>query len=108
MLSEGQLGVQNTFKLKDGVLTLNIDKATYERCGLVGTVALSPGRKHVKPRFLVELDLKQNSMQNGKKGFEKIKYAFKNVLNESLAWLFVDVETDDVTSGMLYFTQIQI
>ncbi|KIW06679.1 uncharacterized protein PV09_02384 [Verruconis gallopava] len=99
MLSEGQQGVQNTFLLKDGILRLDVDKATYERCGLVGVAAPHPGRKHVKSRFRIDLDLKQASMQHGKKGFERIKWAFKTVLVESLAWLFVDLENEDVCSG---------
>jgi ribonuclease P/MRP protein subunit RPP40 len=99
MLSEGQPGIHNTFSLKDGVLHLDMDKATYERCGLVGIVAPSPGRKHVKSRFRVDLDLRLPSMQHGKKGFERIKWAFKNVVNESMAWLFVDLEHEDITSG---------
>jgi ribonuclease P/MRP protein subunit RPP40 len=103
MLSEGQSGVQNRYSLKDGILKLDLDKATYERCGLTGTVASSPGRKHVKLRFHIELDLKLNSMQHGKKGFERVKWAFKNLLNESLAWLFVDLESDDVTGGLYLF-----
>lgn len=101
MLSEGTPGIQNTFKLKDGVLTIDIDKATYERCGLEGTVASSPGRTHVKSRFKIELDLKLPSMQHGKKGFERVKWAAKNVLTDSLAWLFVDLESEDMTSGIL-------
>jgi ribonuclease P/MRP protein subunit RPP40 len=100
MLSEGILGIQNTLKLKDGVLTMDIDKATYEKCGLEGTVAPSPGRTHVKSRFKIELDLKLPSMQHGKKGFERIKWAAKNVLTDLLAWLFVDLENEDMTSGM--------
>ena len=101
MISEGVIGIQNTYSLKDGTLTLDIDKATYERCGLVGTVAPSPGRKHVKSRFRIELDLRLPSMQHGKKGFERVKWAFKNVLNESMAWLFVDLESEDMTSGTI-------
>lgn len=102
MLSEGQSAVQNSYSLKDGVLRLDIDKATYERCGLVGVAAPHPGRKHIKSRFHVELDLRLPSMQHGKKGFERIIWAFKNVLNESLAWLFVDLEHEDMTSGMAF------
>jgi ribonuclease P/MRP protein subunit RPP40 len=101
MFSEGQPGIQNTFWLKDSVLRLDIDKATYERCGLVGVAAPGSGRKHTKSRFRVELDLRLPSMQHGKKGFERIKWAFKNVLDESLAWLFVDLDHEDVTSGTI-------
>ncbi|CAI7644999.1 unnamed protein product [Penicillium manginii] len=31
-------------------------------------------------------------MLHGKKGFERIVWAFKNVLNQSLAWLFCDLD----------------
>src|ERR1700753_2166270 len=33
-------------------------------------------------------------MLHGKKGFERIAWAFKNVLNYSLAWLFVDLNSE--------------
>jgi len=108
MLSEGQTGVQNTFSLRNSVLRLDIDKATYERCGLVGAGAPHPGRKHVKSRFRIELDLRLPSMEHGKKGFERIKWAFKNVLNESLAWLFVDMENEDSSSGVIAALHPQI
>lgn len=107
MMSEGVAGVQNTYSLKDGILTLDVDKATYERCGLVGSVTQSAGRKYIKSRFKIELDLRLQSMQHGKKGFERIKHAFKTVLNESLAWLFVDLENEDVASGAYYLHEAQ-
>lgn len=34
-----------------GQLHLELDKATYERCGLVGKVIPDHGRKHVKSRY---------------------------------------------------------
>jgi hypothetical protein len=34
-------------------------------------------------------------MIHGKKGFERIERAFKNVLNRSLAWLFCDLGQGD-------------
>lgn len=92
--------MENTFSLKDGVLTLDLDAPTYEKCGLVGKPAPTLGRKHLKSRFCVELDLKQASMKDGKKGFERIKWAFKNVLVDSITWLFLDLEHKDVNSGM--------
>ena len=42
----------------------------------------------------VEIDLRQPSMLHGKKGFERIVWAFKNVLNHSVTWLFHDSEKD--------------
>ena len=40
----------------------------------------------------VEIDLRQPSMLHGKKGFERISWAFRNVLNHSRTWLFHDLE----------------
>ena len=34
-------------------------------------------------------------MLHGKKGFERIVWAFKNVLNNSVTWLFYDFEAKD-------------
>lgn len=41
----------------------------------------------------VELDLRSPSMLHGKKGFERIVWAFKNVLNHSVTWLFYDFDS---------------
>jgi len=38
-------------------------------------------------------------MLHGKKGFDRIVWAFKNALNQSLSWLFVDLEHPNVNSG---------
>ena len=40
----------------------------------------------------VEIDLRQPSMLHGKRGFERVVWAFNNVLNQSVAWLFYDLE----------------
>lgn len=40
----------------------------------------------------IELNLRLPSMLHGKKGFERIVWAFKNVLNQSLTWLFCDLD----------------
>lgn len=50
------------------------------------------------------------SMLHGKKGFERIAWAFKNVLDHSVAWLFCDLtsESDGLTKGgCLPFTVIR-
>jgi uncharacterized membrane protein len=41
---------------------------------------------------VVELNLRLPSMLHGKKGFERIVWAFANVLTQSMAWLFHDLE----------------
>lgn len=47
----------------------------------------------------IELDLRKPSMLHGKKGFERIVWAFKNVLNGAVTWLFYDFGTkNDVCS----------
>ncbi|KAE9979322.1 hypothetical protein EG328_000967 [Venturia inaequalis] len=99
MRSEGRPGVDNLFSLQDGKLRLELDKATYERCGLVGKAIPDHGRKHVKSRYAIEIDLRLPSMVSGKKGFERIIRAFTDVLNHSLAWLFVDLESQEIESG---------
>ncbi|CAF9909444.1 hypothetical protein IMSHALPRED_008363 [Imshaugia aleurites] len=90
MLSEGRPGVDDCFSLKDGILRLELAKDRYERCGLVGESIRDAGRKHIKTRYAVELDLRPSSMLHGKKGFERIVWAFKNVLTQSVTWLFHD------------------
>lgn len=41
---------------------------------------------------VIELNLRLPSMLHGKKGFERIVWAFKNVLNSAVTWLFYDPE----------------
>ncbi|EXJ77447.1 hypothetical protein A1O3_09673 [Capronia epimyces CBS 606.96] len=94
MLSEGEPGVDNVFSLKDGILRLNLAKEVYERTGLPGTPVRSGGRKHVKSSYVVEYNLRLPSMLHGKKGFERLVWAAKNVLNSSLQWLFLDLNDD--------------
>lgn len=51
MLSEGRKELDNVYSLCDGILRLEVDKATYERMGLDGASIASGGRKHVKTRY---------------------------------------------------------
>jgi ribonuclease P/MRP protein subunit RPP40 len=51
MLSGGRTGLDNVYSLCEGVLRLEVDKATYERMGLDGVAIPSGGRKHVKARY---------------------------------------------------------
>lgn len=99
MLSEGRPGSDNIFSLREGILRLEVDKATYERMGLNGTAVPYEGRKHVKTRYAVEMNLRLPSMVRGKDGFERIVWAFKNVLNSRVAWLFCDLEGSNDGTG---------
>ncbi|KAL2700021.1 hypothetical protein AAEP93_008544 [Penicillium crustosum] len=94
MISEGRSGSDNVFTLQDGVLRMELGKEIYERTGLTGKPFRSGGRKHAKERFLVELNLRLPSMLHGKKGFERIVWAFANVLTQSMAWLFQDLQSN--------------
>lgn len=45
-------------------------------------------------------------MLHGKKGFERIVWAFKNVLNQSVAWLFYDLASTEDTLLKIHHPQI--
>lgn len=45
---------------------------------------------------VVELNLRLPSMLHGKKGFQRIEWAFKNVLNDPVTWLFFDLGTESL------------
>ncbi|KAK0643336.1 ribonuclease P 40kDa subunit-domain-containing protein [Cercophora newfieldiana] len=91
MVSEGRIGIDNVYCLKDGVLTMFLDKETYERAGLVGKPHGVKGKRGLKPRWVVEFALKGDSMFPGKKGFERLVYASKNALSAPVTWLFCNV-----------------
>ncbi|KAG9248393.1 ribonuclease P 40kDa subunit [Calycina marina] len=91
MLSEWRTGVDKVYTLRDGILTLYLDKESYEKAGLVGKPDGVKGKRGTKPRWVVEINLRLPSMLHGKKGFERIVYAFKNVLNTPVTWLFCDL-----------------
>jgi ribonuclease P/MRP protein subunit RPP40 len=88
MLSEGRPLVDNRFELYGGILRIEMDKQTYERCGLQGKPIEDGGRKHQKQRWIVEYDLRADAMRHGKGGFGRLEWAAKNVLDRSLTWLF--------------------
>lgn len=94
LLSEGRPSIDPVFSLSQGILRLEVDKPTFERLGLTGTPVPTHGRKHVKARYAVEIDLRPPSMVKGKPGFERLLGACRNVLNHSLTWLFCDLKSD--------------
>jgi ribonucleases P/MRP protein subunit RPP40 len=47
---------------------------------------------------VVEVDFRPLSMTHGKKNFKRVEYAFKNVLNHSLGWLFVESRSSTTPS----------
>lgn len=88
MLSEGRLGQDNVFSLKDGRLTLYLEREAYERAGLEGKTHGAKGGRGLRPRWIVELDLNPKAMWPGKSGFDRLIYACKNVFNTPRTWLF--------------------
>lgn len=51
MLSEGRAGVDKVYTLSDGILTLYLDKESYERAGLAGKPDGAKGSRGTKPRW---------------------------------------------------------
>ncbi|KZZ92325.1 Ribonuclease P, Rpp40 [Ascosphaera apis ARSEF 7405] len=98
MISEGRPGVDTIYTLSDGILRIELDKSIYEKVGIVGKAVKHGGRTHVKERYLIELNLRLPSMLHGKKGFEKLVWASKQVLTDPVTWLFCDLNpTPDYT-----------
>lgn len=49
--------------------------------------------------LVIEANLRLPSMLPGKKAFERLQWAFKNVLDASLAWLFYDLRSPLTVNG---------
>ncbi len=43
---------------------------------------------------VVEINLRLPSMLHGRKGFDRIVYAFKNVLTKPVTWLFTNLQVE--------------
>lgn len=91
MLSHGRHDLDNVFTLKDGRLTMFLDKETYERAGLVGKPHGAKGNRGLRPRWVVNFDLRSPSMLHGKPGFDRLVHACKNTLTEPRTWLFCNL-----------------
>lgn len=91
--------------LNRGTLSLDMPHHIYQRSGLTFPVTKSQsgGRKHEKgsARYRLTIDLRAPSMVRGKKGFDRLMYAAKNVdgLREGRVWLFVDLGMYETTKG---------
>ncbi|KXJ91649.1 ribonuclease P 40kDa subunit [Microdochium bolleyi] len=91
MLSDGRLDADDVFTLKDGTLSMYLAKESYERAGLVGKPYGVKGKRGLKPRWIVEFDLRHPSMLHGKKGFERLLSACQHVLSRPVTWLFCNL-----------------
>ncbi|KAK5110387.1 hypothetical protein LTR62_006095 [Meristemomyces frigidus] len=99
--SEGRPGIDHVYSLTEGVLRLEVDKPTYERAGLPGVGLPSQGRKHVKTRYAVEINLRLPSMVSGKPGFDRLVWASRNVLDRSVSWLVYNMNPEADFAGSL-------
>lgn len=54
--------------------------------------SLNKSRTYPLTQSAIEINLRLPSMLHGKKGFERIVWAFKNVLNNAVTWLFYDFQ----------------
>ncbi|KAL9101091.1 MAG: hypothetical protein Q9163_003606 [Psora crenata] len=85
--------------IKSGQLRFELPKEVYERTGLVGHAIRDQGRKHIKTRYAIEIDLRQPSMLHGRKGFDRIAWACRNVLSGPVTWLFHDLLGEPYSSA---------
>ncbi|KAF5696283.1 ribonuclease P MRP subunit POP1 [Fusarium globosum] len=76
------------FALCLSVLTMFVDKETYERAGLVGKPYGAKGGRGSKPRWVVTYNLRDPSMLRGHKGYDRLVYACKAVFTQPITWLF--------------------
>jgi ribonuclease P/MRP protein subunit RPP40 len=98
MLSEGRPLIDDRFELYEGVLRMELTRPMYERCGFQGSPIEDGGKKHQKQRWIVEYDLRKDSMKHGKAGFSRLEWACKNVLDQSLTWLFYNFNPSSAES----------
>ncbi|KAH8177755.1 ribonuclease P 40kDa (Rpp40) subunit domain-containing protein [Sarocladium implicatum] len=94
MLTSGKKAIDDTFVLQDGTLTLYLGKESYEKAGLVGRPYGAKGNRKLKPRWVINLDLKSSSMVHGKKGFDRLLYACENVFSQPFTWLFSNLSAE--------------
>ncbi|KAL1634955.1 hypothetical protein SLS56_002038 [Neofusicoccum ribis] len=95
-------GAAGTFHYARVIMSLGeiIDGDFFNHYIKTGNVLmLSEGRRGIDNTFslleAVEMELRKPSMLHGKKGFERIVWAFKNVLDQSVTWLFHDLQSSD-------------
>ncbi|KAL7936423.1 ribonuclease P 40kDa subunit domain-containing protein [Trichoderma chlorosporum] len=101
MLSEGKTTIGNLFTLREGNLDLYLDRETYERAGLEGKPYGIKGDRGSKPRWKVSYNLREESMLHGRKRFDRLVYACKNVLNQSMTWLVCNGSSSAMSVDLL-------
>ena len=90
LLSEGRAGIDQVYSLRSGILTLQLPQDVYRRTGLTGN-PIGAKHKSKNPFYKVSLDLRLPSMVKGRKGFERLLRAAREVLSARRVWVFVDL-----------------
>ncbi len=96
------------------MLSLILERERYERTGLLGKPYGPKATGGIRPKWgmtiesftsstiltctVVDVNLRHPSMVHGKRGFDRLIYAFKNVLTEPVTWLFTDLEAPGIMS----------
>ncbi|PNP44124.1 hypothetical protein TGAMA5MH_04411 [Trichoderma gamsii] len=101
MLSEGKTAMGQLFTLREGILNIYLDRETYERAGLEGKPHGIKGDRGSKPRWKVSYNLREESMVHGRKKFDRLGYACKNVLNQPMKWLVCNASSSDLNIDLL-------
>ncbi|KAH0522715.1 hypothetical protein TsFJ059_006515 [Trichoderma semiorbis] len=101
MLSQGKTTIGNLFTLREGNLDLYLDRETYERAGLEGKPYGKKGDRGSKPRWRVSYNLREESMLHGRKGFDRLVYTCKNVLNQPVTWLVCNASSSAMSVDLL-------
>ncbi|OTA02168.1 hypothetical protein A9Z42_0025080 [Trichoderma parareesei] len=87
--------------IKLGMLDLYLDRETYERAGLEGKPYGNKGDRGSKPRWKVSYNLREESMLHGRKKFDRLAYACKQVLNKPMTWLVCNSSSSVMNADML-------
>lgn len=117
MRSEGKTTTGNLFTLREGILDLYLDRETYERAGLEGKPYGIKGDRGSKPRWSmswvvsvhlqpglliriteVSYNMREESMLHGRKRFDRLAYACKQVLNQPMTWLVCNAASSGASS----------
>ncbi|KJZ73262.1 hypothetical protein HIM_07266 [Hirsutella minnesotensis 3608] len=107
IMSEGCRTTHNTFEIRQGILEMYLDKATYERAGLPGKPYGPKGNRGCKPRWIVTHDLTSPSMVRGKRGFDRLLYACENVFGNPLNWLVCNAVMTATSLALEKYSPVQ-
>lgn len=91
MLCQGRVGQDNVVSLRNGHLTLYMQRQSYESAGLQGKPHGATGGRNFRPRWVVESDLNTKTMNPGQPGHNRLLRACDNVFSAPVTWLFCNM-----------------